>query len=240
MGYPIVHFEIHVPDEQVGAKFYSELLGWKTQAAPEMNYVLVENTGTIGGGIGREEKGAWSTVYVGAPDIQALLDKAEKLGGTTVMPVTEIPNVVTFAMFTDLDGNVMGLVKTDSDMPPQEAAGAQMGWFEIYSKDPRKAWAFYRELFGWDIHESEGDGFVYGEIHTDGPVGGGISSTNSGELGVVLWASVDDQEAYLKRVVELGGQRVMDPTPVNEGLVVSSFKDPQGAKFGLFTFKGAS
>jgi predicted enzyme related to lactoylglutathione lyase len=41
------------------------------------------------------------------------LRKAERLGGKTVMPPTEIPNMVTFAMFADPDGNVIGLVKAE-------------------------------------------------------------------------------------------------------------------------------
>jgi predicted enzyme related to lactoylglutathione lyase len=34
------------------------------------------------------------------------------LGGKTIVPPTEIPNVVTFALFSDPDGNMVGLVKS--------------------------------------------------------------------------------------------------------------------------------
>ena len=44
-------------------------------------------------------------------DLQAYLDKAESLGGKTVMPPTEIPDIVTLAIFSDLEGNVVGMVK---------------------------------------------------------------------------------------------------------------------------------
>ena len=49
-------------------------------------------------------------MYVAVADLQASLDKAESLGGTTVMPATEIPGVVKMARFTDPDGNIVGLV----------------------------------------------------------------------------------------------------------------------------------
>ena len=52
-------------------------------------------------------------VYVEVDDLQAYLDKIESLGGKTVVPITEIPNVVMFAHFTDPVGNLMGLVKSD-------------------------------------------------------------------------------------------------------------------------------
>ena len=51
--------------------------------------------------------------YVEVNDLQAYLDKAEKLGGKTIMPPTEIPDQVTLAMFTDPEGNVIGLVKSE-------------------------------------------------------------------------------------------------------------------------------
>ena len=45
------------------------------------------------------------------PEEQAYLDKAEELGGKTVMPPTEIPDIVTLAMFSDPEGNLIGMIK---------------------------------------------------------------------------------------------------------------------------------
>ena len=53
------------------------------------------------------------TFYVQVDDINAYLKKAESLGGKTVMPRTEIPNAVTMALFSDVDGNTIGLVEPD-------------------------------------------------------------------------------------------------------------------------------
>lgn len=53
----------------------------------------------------------WSPFYVQVDDLDAYLKKAESLGGRTVVPPTEIPNMVTFAMFADPDGNAVGLIK---------------------------------------------------------------------------------------------------------------------------------
>jgi predicted enzyme related to lactoylglutathione lyase len=51
--------------------------------------------------------------YVESYDLQASLDKAVELGGKILMPVTEVP-MVTFALFSDPEGNVIGLVKAGS------------------------------------------------------------------------------------------------------------------------------
>ena len=66
----------------------------------------------INGGIGPVNEGPNRvTFYVQVDDLQAYLNQAARLGGKMVMPPTEIPNVVTLAMFADPEGNVIGLIK---------------------------------------------------------------------------------------------------------------------------------
>ena len=48
-------------------------------------------------------------LYVASEDIDADLRKAESLGGTTVVPKTEIPQVGWFGVFKDPTGNKVGL-----------------------------------------------------------------------------------------------------------------------------------
>ena len=113
MGHPVVHFEVSGKDLDRLESFYSELFGWKTQKAGDgMPYAMVEKEDSgIGGGIGQAPDGnGHVTFYVGADDPQAVLDKAEQLGGKTIMPVTELPEV-TIALFADPEGHVVGLAK---------------------------------------------------------------------------------------------------------------------------------
>src|SRR5438128_1575637 len=111
MGNPVVHFEVVGKDGPALTSFYEELFGWKTTAVEGMGYSLVEKEGDgIAGGIGATPDGSSQvTFYVSVDDPQAALDKAETLGGKTVMPVTSIPNVVTLAQFADPEGHVIGL-----------------------------------------------------------------------------------------------------------------------------------
>jgi hypothetical protein len=116
MPNPVVHFEILGKDGKKAQSFYGSLFGWKINANNPMNYGIVDTgvNGAIGGGIEAAEDGKPTVrCYVEVDDLQAYLRKAERLGGKTVMPPTEIPNMVTFAMFTDPDGNVIGLVKAE-------------------------------------------------------------------------------------------------------------------------------
>ena len=75
------------------------------------------NTGAkkgVQGGIGQVDRGQspYVTFYIEVDDPQEYLDKVVGLGGSVKLPVTTIPNMVTFAQFTDPEGNVVGLVKS--------------------------------------------------------------------------------------------------------------------------------
>ena len=117
MGNPVVHFEIHSSNAASLNKYYAELFGWHINADNEMGYGMVDTHAGKGidGGISPQmgDEPNMITFYVETDDLQASLDKAVELGGTVFMPVTEMP-MVTFAMFTDPEGNVVGLVKSES------------------------------------------------------------------------------------------------------------------------------
>lgn len=113
MGKPVVHWEIIGRDGERLQRFYTELFGWKVNANNPMKYGLVDTGGEggINGGIAAAEDGHGVTFYVQVGDLQAALDRAESLGGRTLTSPTEIPNMVTFAVFADPEGNRIGLVK---------------------------------------------------------------------------------------------------------------------------------
>ena len=50
-------------------------------------------------------------IYIGVPDIDAALKNIVASGGGVSVPRMVVPNVVTFALFTDPAGNRMGLVE---------------------------------------------------------------------------------------------------------------------------------
>jgi predicted enzyme related to lactoylglutathione lyase len=113
MGKPVVHWEIHAQDAAKAQQFYSELFDWQINSNNPWNYGLVTtgDEGGINGGIGPAQGPKGVQFYVQVPDLQAYLDHAERLGGKVLMPPTELPGVVTMAMFADLEGNPVGLIK---------------------------------------------------------------------------------------------------------------------------------
>jgi predicted enzyme related to lactoylglutathione lyase len=111
---PVVHFEVNGRDGKKLQQFYSQLFGWKINAGNPMNYGVVEAAeGGIGGGVGGGGQSG-VTFYIAVDDPQAYLNKIESMGGKTVVPVTTIPGMVTFAQFADPEGNIVGLVSNET------------------------------------------------------------------------------------------------------------------------------
>jgi uncharacterized protein len=116
MGQPVAFFEIISTEPERAQKFYGELFGWQVAADPAMGgYALVETgagEGAIGGGIGPASTPAEAGVkiYMRVDDLDAYLDRAEKLGGQRLIPPTDLPgDYGRFAIFADPDGNPVGL-----------------------------------------------------------------------------------------------------------------------------------
>lgn len=113
MAGEVTWFEVNGKDGKKLQDFYSKLFDWKIDANNPQNYGMVEAQGRgIAGGIGAAPDGTTNvTFYVEVDDLQAALDKAEKLGGKTVNPPFEVPGGPDLAHFTDPDGNFIGLLK---------------------------------------------------------------------------------------------------------------------------------
>ncbi len=112
---PIVHFEIMGADGAALKEFYADTFGWNATAVEGFeNYHTVAGDDIgVGGAVGQgnEQMPNYLTVYLQVDDIDEYLTKIADAGGSTVLPKTEIPDVVTFAMFNDPAGNLVGLVE---------------------------------------------------------------------------------------------------------------------------------
>jgi predicted enzyme related to lactoylglutathione lyase len=111
MGNPVVHFEIGCRDLAATGQFYSKLFAWKLA---EMGPATMIETGSEGiaghiTSLGHEPFN-FTQFYVMVEDLQATLDRAQELGGKTLVPPVEIPTG-SFAWFADPEGNTIGIFK---------------------------------------------------------------------------------------------------------------------------------
>ena len=122
MAQPVVHVEIIGRDPARLRAYYTELFGWDfatggpvSAAVSEAgNYGFTEETsngtgvmGGVGGGSGYQPRALF---YVGVPDVDAALRKAEELGGTRRMGPERSPGTeLVVGHFTDPEGNLIGV-----------------------------------------------------------------------------------------------------------------------------------
>ena len=123
MGQPVVHFEIIGTDPAGLRSYYGDLFGWEfdtsgsvSEAVSEPgNYGFAQPGTDDGGGIpggvgGGSGYPSHAMFYVGVPDVEAALQKAESLGGTRRMGPDRAPGRdLVVAHFTDPEGNLIGL-----------------------------------------------------------------------------------------------------------------------------------
>jgi uncharacterized protein len=118
----VVHFEVIGKDPQQLRGYYGELFGWEfdtsspvsEEVSEPTNYgFVVRNTTSDGTGIpGGVGGGSHVIFYVGVPDIEAALRKAESLGGTRQMGPPQAPTGLVVGHFTDPEGNLIGVAGT--------------------------------------------------------------------------------------------------------------------------------
>jgi predicted enzyme related to lactoylglutathione lyase len=85
-GAPVTWFEVMGADAARTQRFYASLFGWSVDSSAFPGYATVD-TGTgrgIQGGIGGGEQSRWATVYAHVDDVDQVLGRAEKLGGSRV------------------------------------------------------------------------------------------------------------------------------------------------------------
>jgi uncharacterized protein len=123
MAQPVVHFEVIGKDPEKLRGYYGELFGWEfdtsapvSEAVSEpMNYGYVDRittsdgtgiAGGVGGGAGYD---GHVIFYIGVPEVEAALQKAESLGGKRQMGPSRAPTGLVVGHFTDPEGHLIGV-----------------------------------------------------------------------------------------------------------------------------------
>lgn len=114
MGRPVIHWEINSKNAKKLHGFYAKAFEWNVdELDADYAWVDTKTDEGIDGGIAQvdDEDPVGITIYVQVDDIEAALAKIEKLGGTIIVPPTEMPEGNLLAVFADPEGNHVGLVQ---------------------------------------------------------------------------------------------------------------------------------
>lgn len=113
-------------------------------------------------------------------------------------------------------------------------------WFELVSKDPKKAQAFYREVFGWGVKPFPMGDVTYEMIYAGDTMIGGYAAprTERQPSHWIAYVSVRDVDAAAKATTANGGRVVEAPSEIPGVGRTARIADPQGAE--ICVFKNAS
>jgi uncharacterized protein len=247
-------YDVMTTDTKAAAKFYSDVVGWKTQDAgsPGMNYSLF-NVGDRGvAGLmdvpaEAAEKGAgpaWMG-YIHVEDVDAMVGRIQKEGGKLHKGPVTVPGIIRFAVVSDPQGAGFLIAAPLSDANPPPVAPTTPGaisWHELYAVEWQSAFAFYEKLFGWTKADAVDMGPMgtYQLFTMDGKTAAGGMMTKPAAIPVPYWGfyfTVDAIDAGTERVKAGGGAIVNGPHQVPGGSWIVNCKDPQGAYFSLTSAK---
>ncbi|WP_315583723.1 VOC family protein [Actinomyces viscosus] len=238
--------ELYTPDIDSSADFYRNLLGWEI-TRPESGGPLTTEVRHGGRLIASFEPASeapggpgWQVSFM-VDDVRAAAGAAERTGGSVILAPTPVTEVMAYALVSDPDGNVVGLMEDEEAEGPYPRRAGMPVWFDVLAGDLEASERFYRQAAGWPtrrltIADQEQDFYtsVVGGVSVSGVGRAGYF----GEAGSSAWRvyfGVEDADAAAQRVRELGGSVVAEPIDMPFARMVE-VADPHGARFLLTTF----
>ena len=245
-----VWYDLLTNDREAAARFYGAVLDWGTQpfeVPGKEPYLMWTRGGTPMGGsmtmpaaeVDAGVKPHWLG-YIAVEDVDGSVAKAGSLGGKTLVPPTDIPTVGRFAVLEDPQGAFFAVFRSLQAGPaPGEPQEGDVSWHELATHDVEAAFAFYRDLFGWQEASRYDMGemgtylmFAPPEVAVPQGMAGGIYAM-PGKPGWLYYVRVGDLEAALERVRKHHGQVAHGPMEVPGGDHIAQCFDPQGGPFAL-------
>jgi len=235
--------ELFTSDVERGRAFYGELFGWTSDdPAEELGgyFTFYKDGIRVAGGMHNDGQGGtpdtWS-VYLASDDVKATAEAATANGGQVVVEPLEVMELGSMLVVTDPGGAAIGAWQpgTHQGFGVHREPGAP-SWFELHTRDYDTSVDFYRKVFAWDTHAvgdtpdfryttlGEGDGALAGIMDASAFLPEGVPAHWS------IYFGVEDADATLARIVELGGSIVepADDTPYGR---LARAADPTGTQF---------
>ena len=243
----VLWYELLTTDVDAAERFYTPVLGWTTtpfEGSPERYDMWVREGGVPIGGVMPIPEGMnfpphWG-MYVGVPALEDAVSQIERLGGSALSPVIEVPTVGRMRTMRDPQGAAFSVYQPDSPpkQPESEPVVGDVSWHELHTADADAALRFYEEIFGWRHTESMDMGEM-GKYHmfASGIALGGMMNKAPQMAHLPphwgLYFRVPDVHAGVERIKSNGGQVLNGPMEVPGGDWIVNAMDPQGAAFSI-------
>jgi uncharacterized protein len=112
MAHPVVHAEIRSQDPDATRRFFADLFGWKVASEGAFPGYTFIDTGVEGGTFvaisPRQSAEDEVLFFVAVENVEAMLARAEQLGGSIVQPAQHVPGT-SFGVIADAQGHKVGV-----------------------------------------------------------------------------------------------------------------------------------
>lgn len=243
----IVWYELMTTDMKAAETFYTTVVGWTVapfEGSPQPYDMWMRDQQTPTGGVmtipdGMNFPPHWA-MYVAVDKLEDTVAQIETLGGSSLSPVIEVPNVGRMRTMMDPQQAVFSVYETANDHQPDGPRQiGDVSWHELMTTDAAAALKFYASLFGWQ-ESSAMDMGPMGKYHIfkGGSYDLGGMMNKPAEMAQVpphwgMYFRVADVDAAAERVTANGGKVLNGPMEVPGGSRIVNCQDPQGAHFSL-------
>lgn len=234
--------DIGVPDMDAAVAFYGALFGWTfTEGAEETGgyrQALLNGKSVAGFGPKMDPGPPFWATYIATEDADAVAAKVEAAGGQVIVPPMDVMEFGRMAVFTDDTGAFFSVWQAGTHPGAQlvNEPGA-LTWNELNTRNADEAKAFYGEVFGWTSETDASPMMTYTQWYRDGNVIGGMMHMGPqfpDEIpnNWLVYFAVDDTDAAVAKVTELGGSVMMQPMDIDAGRF-AVVGDNAGAPFAV-------
>lgn len=238
--------DLTTTDQDAAKAFYSRLFGWEATDNPVGDGVVYSMMKLEGKDVcaispqPQQQRDAgvpplWNS-YVTVESADQALESARELGATVHAPAFDVMDAGRMGVIQDPQGAffLVWEARQHAGAALVNAAGA-LAWNELASSDLDASASFYGELFGWSAEPVAGSPMPYLMIQNAGRANGGISPVMPPDSPShwLVYFGIDDVDAGIAKVVELGGQQIVEPVSIGTGRI-AIVRDPQGAMFALY------
>jgi predicted enzyme related to lactoylglutathione lyase len=246
----VLWYELLTTDTKAAQSFYTKGVGWTLspfEGQSPGEYDVFMRDGNVGvGGVMKIPEGMnfpphWG-MYVGVPKLEDAVARIERLGGSGLSALIEVPEVGRMRTMKDPQGAAFSILEPSMEGDPAADREPQPGdasWHELYTTDAESALRFYTTLFGCLATEAIYMGAMgkYHRFARGKGFGGGLMNKPA-EMAQVpphwgFYFLVPDVHQAAERVKANGGQVLNGPMEVPGGDWVVNCMDPQGAAFSL-------